>query len=86
MNMIERVARAISKEHQINGDPDAICGTGEYAHPYWMQFEDHARAAIEAMMKYDDRMFNAGYAVDIMALRSAGSIYEAMIRAALEEK
>jgi hypothetical protein len=53
-SMVERVARALCK---ANGkDPDAIVGV----RPYWIAYEQVARAAIEAMLPPTGAMLKAG--------------------------
>lgn len=59
--MVDRVAKAIASQHGVSPDPDRTVGHGEYAHPYWAEFVDHAIAAIEAMRLPTKDMNEAGF-------------------------
>lgn len=93
MTMVERVARALCTQHYekrfapIKGNPHAphIMMNVE---GNWHLFVDPARAAIEAMKEPEGKMVDEGEGclVGTDAPRFvAGSIYRAMIQAALEE-
>lgn len=88
--MIDRVARAIAAQQQINGNPDVIVGHGDLAHFYWVEFVDHAVAAIEAMMEPTEAMDDAGFQEGSIGdgqwdYAAPTPTYKAMIKAALEE-
>ena len=86
MNMIERVAREIADTDLDDGDGlyDWFALTEEVADKYYAL----ARAAIEAMMKPTTAMDQAGGLVTYIHSYDAdpSDVYQAMIRAALEEK
>lgn len=76
MNMIERVAKALSIAD--GNHPDA-CSNDEDEIPYWTLYVKMARAAIEAMREPTEEMANAGAKVAFMS----ADLWAAMIDAAL---
>ncbi len=102
-DMIERVARAMHEE-LAGGDPDELIhhpAQNSWEQPTrkrWEQWEDAARAAIEAMREPTEAMKLAGCkhddplgelvdwrGADTTTREAVGGVFTAMIDAALEE-
>ena len=80
-NKIEQVARAICK--QEGDDPDHICSSlrGDAAWRMWTEYQESAKAAIEAMREPTDGMRAA---VAAQWGRKTWGYYDNVIDAALE--
>jgi len=77
MNMVEKVARVLCWKNGMN--PDLTLG-GDGENFLWHEYEDAARAAIEAMREPTEMMENAG---DPFTRDTQGA-WQAMIDAALK--
>lgn len=83
MNMIEKVAKAICWKNGMN--PDMTLG-GDGVNFLWHEYEEQAKAAIDAMIGAMPEMFSAGIDANVGPRSTAhGYIYEAMVKAALNE-
>lgn len=83
MNMIEKVARALCWNNGMN--PDLTLG-GDGVNFLWMEYEDKAKAAIEAMYDPTEAITTAGIEAWRNHYLSPVTQWRAMIDAALKEE
>lgn len=88
--MVERVARAIASKLETNPDEMIEDMSCVGSHPAWTEYEESARAAIEAMREPTEAMRDAGGVVagsrrDDPDCPTAEAVWSAMISAALKE-
>jgi uncharacterized protein with von Willebrand factor type A (vWA) domain len=81
MNMIEQVARAICVAH--SDDPDRFDAVWQEL--AWVQYEDHAKAAMSAMQEPTEGMMDRmDQMLDVGA--DCNAVWSATVQAALDEK
>lgn len=86
MTIIERVARALAGHHfsrNAEGAAPPDVAASELVDRHWRDYVDDAVAVLKTMRDADPRMIRAG---EEAASQNVAAIWEAMVRAAVEEE